>query len=83
MQAWKCVGKMSLYVFISTIISFVSLIDTMDAHYFDQISDLDWIKIVMKSMVPGLISLKAYLDTSLTDKPVESNVQIITEKTNK
>lgn len=63
----KLLGKMSLYVFISTIISFVSLVDTLDAHYFDQISNLDWIKIFLKSLAPGLISLKAFLDTSINE----------------
>jgi hypothetical protein len=73
---FKLLGKMSLYVFVSTIISFVSLIDTLDAHYFDQISNLDWIKIFLKSLAPGLISLKAFLDTSINDdkpKPTQSN----------
>lgn len=64
---FKLLGKMSLYVFVSSIISFVSLIDTLDAHYFDQISNLDWIKIFLKSLAPGLISLKAFLDTSIND----------------
>lgn len=68
----KLLGKMSLYVFISTIISFVSLIDTLDAHYFDQISNLDWIKIFLKSLAPGLISLKAFLDPSINNN---SNTQ--------
>ena len=70
---FKLLGKMSLYVFVSTIISFVSLIDTLDAHYFDQISNLDWIKIFLKSLAPGLISLKAFLDTSINDS--KSNLQ--------
>lgn len=59
---------MFLYVFISTIISFVSLVDTIDAHYFDQVSNLDWIKIFLKSLTPGLISLKAFIDTSMQDE---------------
>ena len=71
---FKLLAKMSLYVFISTIISFVSLIDTLDAHYFDQISNLDWIKILLKSLAPGLISLKAFIDPSVTEqKPQNSN----------
>lgn len=65
---FKLLGKMFLYVFVSTVISFVSLIDTVDAHYFDQVSNLDWIKIFLKSLVPGLISLKAFIDTSMTDE---------------
>jgi hypothetical protein len=65
---------MFLYVFVSTVISFVSLIDTVDAHYFDQVSNLDWIKIVLKSLVPGLISLKAFIDTSMNDEKVKLQI---------
>lgn len=67
-SAVSAVLKMSLYVFISTIITFCSLVDTIDAHQFDHVSNLDWIKIGLKSLVPGMISLKAYLDNSLNDK---------------
>lgn len=66
---------MFLYVFISTIISFVSLVDTIDAHYFDQVSNLDWIKIVLKSLTPGLISLKAFIDTSMQDEKLKLKVE--------
>jgi hypothetical protein len=71
----KLFGKMFLYVFISTIISFVSLVDTIDAHYFDQVSNLDWIKIVLKSLTPGLISLKAFIDTSMQDEKLKLKVE--------
>jgi hypothetical protein len=71
---FKLLGKMFLYVFVSTVISFVSLIDTVDAHYFDQVSNLDWIKIFLKSLVPGLISLKAFIDTSMTDENNKLNL---------
>ena len=65
---FKLFGKMSLYVFITTLITFVSLVDTLDVHHLDQISSLDWIKMFLKSLVPGLISLKAFLDTSINDR---------------
>ena len=65
---------MFLYVFISTIISFVSLVDTIDAHYFDQVSNLDWIKIILKSLTPGLISLKAFIDTSMNDEKTKLKI---------
>ena len=71
---FKLLCKMFLYVFVSTVISFVSLIDTVDAHYFDQVSNLDWIKIVLKSLVPGLISLKAFIDTSMNDEKVKLQI---------
>lgn len=75
----SAVLKMSLYVFISTIITFCSLVDTIDAHQFDQVSNLDWIKIGLKSIVPGLISLKAYIDNSLNDNK-QTNQSVETNK---
>jgi hypothetical protein len=72
----KLLSKMFLYVFVSTVISFVSLIDTVDAHYFDQVSNLDWVKIVLKSLVPGLISLKAFIDTSMTDEKSKLSIDV-------
>lgn len=77
---YKLLGKMFLYVFVSTIISFVSLIDTVEAHYFDQVSNLDWVKIILKSLVPGLISLKAFLDTSIIDEKTKSTKDPIINK---
>jgi hypothetical protein len=73
---YKLISRMFLYVFVSTIISFVSLIDTMDAHHFDQVTNLDWIKIVLKSLLPGLISLKAFMDTSMTDVNSKINIEL-------
>lgn len=79
MENAKLLGKMFLYIFVTTIITFVSLLDTLDAHYFNQISDLDWIKIGLKSLAPGLISLKAFLDTSISE-PTKKSQQISTEQ---
>ena len=76
----KLFGKMFLYVFISTIISFVSLVDTIDAHYFDQVSNLDWIKIFFKSLTPGLISLKAFIDTSMLDEKLKLKIDLPSNK---
>jgi hypothetical protein len=78
MENAKLFGKMFLYIFVTTIITFVSLVDTLDAHYFNQISDLDWIKIGLKSLAPGLISLKAFLDTSMNEsvaKPQQNSTE--------
>jgi len=71
--------KMSLYVFISTIITFCSLVDTIDAHQFDAVSNLDWIKIGLKSLVPGMISLKAYIDNSLNEVKTEKETANISK----
>jgi hypothetical protein len=56
------------------------LIDTVDAHYFDQVSNLDWVKIILKSLVPGLISLKAFIDTSMTDEKSKLHIDTPSNK---
>ena len=56
--------KMFLYLFITMVISFLSLLDTVTN--VDSMTKLEWFKLISKSSVPALISLKAYLDTSST-----------------
>ena len=45
-------------------IGFISLLDTINAHNFADVTNLDWSKIVLKSLIPGLIAIKAFLDTT-------------------
>ena len=67
--------RMFLYVFITTVITFVSLLDTIDKSNLSDISNLDWIKICLKSLLPGFISLRAFLDTTIkSNKKSESEV---------
>jgi hypothetical protein len=54
--------KMFLYIFVTMLITFLSLLDTITD--VNNLSNFEWIKIIAKSSIPGLISLKAYLDTS-------------------
>jgi hypothetical protein len=54
--------KMFLYIFVTMVISFLSLLDTVTN--VDAMTKLEWFKLVSKASVPALISLKAYLDTS-------------------
>ena len=54
--------KMFLYLFVTMVISFLSLLDTVTD--VDAMSKLEWFKLFSKASVPALISLKAYLDTS-------------------
>ena len=63
--------KMFLYVFVTTIITFCSLVDTISADNLSAITGLEWMKIILKSLVPGLVSLKAFLDTTVSSNKVQ------------
>lgn len=47
------------------LISLFSLLDTMDVEKLKTLTNLDWLKIIIKSSLPALISLKAYFDDSI------------------
>ena len=64
---------MSLYVIVSGVISFISLLDTLNVEHINDISNMEWIKIVFKSILPGLVSVRAFLDTSFIDNKKDSN----------
>jgi hypothetical protein len=67
---------MFLYVFVTTIITFCSLVDTISADSLSSVSGLEWMKIILKSLVPGLVSLKAFLDTTVVvNKDQSSNTE--------
>ena len=66
---------MSAYVFVTTVITFVTLLDTIEGRNFSDISNLEWVKLFLKSLLPGFVSLKAFLDTTInSDKKSESEV---------
>jgi len=67
MENFKLFSRMFFYVFVTTVITFVSLLDTVDSHHISDVTNLDWIKMGLKSVVPGLISLKAFLDTTVNN----------------
>ena len=73
MHTWKSILKMSLYVIVSGVISFISLLDTLNVEHINDISNMEWIKIVFKSILPGLVSVRAFLDTSFIDNKKDSN----------
>ena len=67
--------RMGAYVFVTTVITFVTLLDTIEGRNFSDISNLEWIKLCLKSLLPGFVSLKAFLDTTInSDKKAESEV---------
>jgi len=58
--------KMFLYTAVTGIITFVSLLDTIDVNHLNDMNKVEWLKIVLKSSLPSLVSLKAFLDTSVS-----------------
>jgi hypothetical protein len=67
--------RMGAYVFVTTVITFVTLLDTIEGRNFSDISNLEWVKLFLKSLLPGFVSLKAFLDTTInSDKKAESEV---------
>jgi hypothetical protein len=64
---------MGAYVFVTTVITFVSLIDSIEVRHFSDVSNLEWLKLLLKSLLPGFVSLKAFLDTSINNKEKSEN----------
>ena len=58
-------AKMFLYTAVTGIITFVSLLDTIDVNHINDMNKIEWLKIILKSSLPSLVSLKAFLDTSV------------------
>jgi hypothetical protein len=58
--------KMFLYTAVTGIITFVSLLDTIDVNHLNDMNKIEWLKIILKSSLPSLVSLKAFLDTSVS-----------------
>jgi hypothetical protein len=54
--------RMFIYFATSILITFFSLVDTIEADKISDLSQFDWIKLLVKSFVPSLISIKAYFD---------------------
>jgi hypothetical protein len=68
---------MFLYVGVTTIITFVSLLDALQSHNFSDVSNLDWLKICLKSLLPGLVSLKAFLDTTINTNGKKIEIDVL------
>lgn len=63
---------MFLYVLITMLISFFSMIDTMDLDKLKELSNVEWLKLIGKSFLPAFISLKAFFDDSVINKTEQS-----------
>lgn len=56
--------RMVIYMIVTMLITFFSVLDSMDIDKIKDLSNMDWIKILIKSSLPALISIKAYFDDS-------------------
>lgn len=69
----KVYVKMITYCIVTFLITFASLVEGMDLEHIQTISIGIWIKTLIKAFATSLISLKAFLDTSLNDSKIEIN----------
>lgn len=67
---------MFFYMALTMLITFFTLIDTMTIDQLKNLTNLEWIKLVIKSSLPALISLKAFFDDSAHNKPEIKEEQI-------
>lgn len=58
--------RMFLYFIISVLITLGLEIEQLNADHLHEITYLMWVKIAIKALLPALISIRAYLDTSMT-----------------
>ena len=49
------------YLSVTTLITFLTQLDSL-GYDFNVISPTQWIGLIIKSLIPGLVSIKAYLD---------------------
>ena len=57
--------KISFYILSSILIGFSTQIDNIQS--FDTFHALDWIKLIIKSILPAVIAVKAFFDTSVSN----------------
>lgn len=57
--------KIGFYFFASLLIGFEAQIDNIQN--MDAFRALDWIKLVIKSVLPAVIAMKAFFDTSVSN----------------
>jgi hypothetical protein len=57
--------KIGFYLFASLLIGFDAQIDSI--HNVDSFHTLDWVKLIIKSILPAVIAMKAFFDTSVSN----------------
>lgn len=60
-------SRMLLYFFISILITFGLEIEQLDMTKMHEITFGTWIKVSIKALLPALISIRAYLDNSISN----------------
>jgi hypothetical protein len=58
---------MAFYFIITTTITFVTLMDTIDANTISSITTFEWVKLALKSAIPSLMTIKAFVDPSINE----------------
>ena len=66
--------KMFFYFIVTTIITFSAVLDTLDTDSINNITTFTWIKLILKSIIPSLITIKAFIDPSVNEILNETNV---------
>jgi hypothetical protein len=56
--------RMAIYMLVTMLITLFSVLDSMDIEKIKNLTNIEWVKLVIKSSLPALISLKAYFDDS-------------------
>lgn len=49
------------YLTVTTLITFLTQLDSL-SYDFDALATKQWVGLVIKSLIPGLVSIRAYLD---------------------
>lgn len=67
--------RIIMYTFLTMLITLFSVLDSMDIEKIKNLTNLEWFKIVIKSIIPSLISLKAYFDDTSIKSENEGDVK--------
>lgn len=59
--------RMFLYVCVTALITFVTLIDSFTNEQIEVFTAFDWSKLIFKAFIPSLVSIKAYLDNTVSE----------------
>lgn len=71
--------KMFFYFIITTVITFSTVLDTIDATHINSMTAFEWVKMVLKSIIPSLVTIKAFVDPS-ANEIIENTNQSNTDK---
>ena len=66
--------KMFFYFIVTTIITFSAVLDTLDTDSINTITTFTWVKLILKSIIPSLITIKAFIDPSVNEILNETNI---------